>query len=85
MFYKAGKLVATQKWLIIQEKYVECVSMIALAKNFQIGLVLWMSIKHFKLMYIIIMSRTRFRLNLQSIVAWMSRNVLLEAGVISEV
>ena len=32
-----------------------------------------------------IMSRTRFRVNLHSTVAWMSRNSLLEAGVKSEV
>ena len=31
------------------------------------------------------MSRSRFRVNLRSIVAWMSRNFLLEAGAISEV
>ena len=32
-----------------------------------------------------VMSRTRFRVNPPSIVAWMSRNSLLEAGVKSEV
>ena len=34
---------------------------------------------------VIIMSRTRFSVNLQSIVAWMSRNSLLETGMISDV
>ena len=31
-------------------------------------------------LYVLIMSRTRFRVNPHSIVAWMSRNSLLEAG-----
>ena len=34
---------------------------------------------------VIIISRTRLRVNLHSIVAWMSRNSLLETGTISEV
>ena len=36
-------------------------------------------------MYVLIMSRTRFRVNPHSIFGWMSRNSLLETGVISEV
>ena len=36
-------------------------------------------------LYVIIMSRTRFRVNLHSIVAWMSRNSSLETSAISEV
>ena len=36
-------------------------------------------------LYVLIMSRTRFRVNLHSLVAWMSRNFLLERGTISEV
>ena len=36
-------------------------------------------------LYLHIMSRTHFRVNLHSIFAWMSRNSLLETGVISEV
>ena len=36
-------------------------------------------------LYVLIMSRTRFRVNPHSIVAWMSRNFLLEAGTKSEV
>ena len=36
-------------------------------------------------LYILIMSRTHFRVNLHSIVAWMSRNSLVEAGTKSEV
>ena len=39
--------------------------------------------RFFKL-YVLVMSRTRFRVNPHSIVAWMSRNSLLEAGVKSE-
>ena len=35
--------------------------------------------------YVIIMSRTHFRVNLHSIFAWMSRNSLLETSAISEV
>ena len=35
------------------------------------------------LLYVLIMSRTHFRLNLHSIVAWMLRNSFLKAGVIS--
>ena len=35
-------------------------------------------------LYVFIMSRTRFRVNPHSIVAWMSRNSLLEAGAKSE-
>ena len=31
-------------------------------------------------LYVLIMSRTHFRVNPHSIVAWMSRNSLLEAG-----
>ena len=38
-----------------------------------------------KWLYIIIMSRTRFRVNLYSIVAWMSRNSLLKTDAKSEV
>ena len=36
-------------------------------------------------LYVIIMSRTRFRMNLHSNVAWNSRNSLLETGVKSQV
>ena len=36
-------------------------------------------------LYVLIMSRTRFKVNPPSIVAWMSRNSLLEIGAISEV
>ena len=36
-------------------------------------------------LYVLIMSRTRFRVNPHSVVAWMSRNSLLEAGAKSEV
>ena len=36
-------------------------------------------------LYVLIMSHTRFRVNPPSIVAWMSRNSLLEAGTKSEV
>ena len=36
-------------------------------------------------LYVIIMSRARFRVNLHSIVAWVSRNSLFEAGPISDV
>ena len=36
-------------------------------------------------LYVIIMSRTRFRVNLHHIVAWMPRNLLLETGAIFEV
>ena len=36
-------------------------------------------------LYVLIMSRTRFRVNPYSIVAWISRNSLLEAGAISKV
>ena len=36
-------------------------------------------------LYVLFMSRTRFRVNPYSIVAWMSRNSLLEAGAISKV
>ena len=35
-------------------------------------------------LYLLIMSRTRFRVNPHSIVAWMSRNSLLKAGAKSE-
>ena len=35
--------------------------------------------------YVIIMLHTRFRVNLHSIFAWISRNALLKIGVISEV
>ena len=34
---------------------------------------------------VLIMSHTHFRVNLHSVVAWLSRNSLLETGVISEV
>ena len=40
---------------------------------------------HFKLLYVLIMPLTRFRVNPHCIVAWMSRKSLLEAGVKSEV
>ena len=40
--------------------------------------------KDYKL-YVLIMSRTHFRVNPHSIVAWLSRNSLLETGAISEV
>ena len=36
-------------------------------------------------LYVLIMSRTYFRVNLQSIVAWMSRKTLLKSGAISEI
>ena len=36
-------------------------------------------------LYVLIMSRTRFRVNPHSIVAWMSRNSLLETAAKSEV
>ena len=36
-------------------------------------------------LHLLIMSRTRFRMNLHFIVAWMSRNSLLETSAISEV
>ena len=36
-------------------------------------------------LYVLMMSRTRFRVNPDSIVAWMSRNSLLEAGAKSEI
>ena len=36
-------------------------------------------------LHVIIMSRTRARVNLHTIIAWMFRNPLLEMGVISEV
>ena len=42
-------------------------------------------IKTPKLLHVIIMSRTRFRVNLYSIVVWMSRNSLFETGAISQV
>ena len=35
-------------------------------------------------LYVLIMSRTHFRVNPHSIVAWMSRNSLLEAGAKSK-
>ena len=35
-------------------------------------------------LYVLVMSRTRLRVNPHSIVAWMSRNYLLEAGMKSE-
>ena len=38
-----------------------------------------------KWLYVLIMSRTRFRVNPHSIVAWISRNSLLETGAKSEV
>ena len=36
-------------------------------------------------LYVLIMSRTRFKMNPQSIVTWMPRNSLLEADTKSEV
>ena len=39
----------------------------------------------FDWLYVVVMSRTRFRVNPHSIVVWMSRNSLLEAGAKSEV
>ena len=36
-------------------------------------------------LYIFIMSRTSFRVNLHAIVAWISRKSLLKTGTISEV
>ena len=39
----------------------------------------------FHWLYVLVMSRTRFRVNRHSIVPWMSRNSLLEAGAKSEV
>ena len=36
-------------------------------------------------LYVLIMLRTRFRVNPRSIFAWMSRNSLLETGTMSEV
>ena len=38
----------------------------------------------FSRLYVVIMSRTRIKVNPHSIVAWMSRNSLLETGAISE-
>ena len=35
-------------------------------------------------LYVVVMSRARFRVNPHSIVAWISRNSLLEAGAKSE-
>ena len=37
------------------------------------------------LLYVLIMSRTRFRVNLHFIVAWMARTSLLETGAMPEV
>ena len=42
-------------------------------------------IKQYSWLLVVIMSRTRLRVNLHSMVAWMSRNSLLEKGTISEV
>ena len=42
-------------------------------------------IKQKIILYALIMSRTRSRVNSHSIVAWMSRNSLLETGTKSEV
>ena len=36
-------------------------------------------------LYVLIMSRTHFKVNLHSIIAWMSRNSLLETGAKSQV
>ena len=41
-----------------------------------------LTIKTPERLYVLIMSRTRFRVNLHSIFAWMSRNSLLETGAI---
>ena len=46
------------------------------AEGIQHALVVWL--------YVLVMSRTRFRVNPHSIVVWMSRNSLLEAGAKSE-
>ena len=43
------------------------------------------SIYRFNWLYVLIMSHTRFRVNLHSIVTWMLRNSLLETGGISEI
>ena len=45
-------------------------------KNFYVEKVHWL--------YVLVMSRTRFRVNPHSIVAWMSRNSLFKAGAKSE-
>ena len=46
----------------------------------------WGIEKHlFQWLYVLVMSRTRIRVNPHSIVAWTSRNSLLEAGAKSEV
>ena len=49
----------------------------------------WLSCEYLSVrciwLYLLIMSRTRFRVNPHSIVAWMSRNSLLEAGAKSEI
>ena len=41
-------------------------------------------IRYFNSLYVLVMSRTSFRVNPHSIVAWMSWNFLLEAGVRSK-
>ena len=41
---------------------------------------LWVLSVRCTLLYVLVVSRTRFRVNSHSIVAWMSRNSLLEAG-----
>ena len=43
-----------------------------------------LSVKIAVQLYVLIMSRTRFRVNPYSIVAWKSRNFLLETGAICE-
>ena len=40
--------------------------------------------QHSILLYVLAMSSTRFKVNPHSIIAWMSRNFLLEAGAKSE-
>ena len=47
--------------------------------------VLWVLICMVLLTYVIIMSRIRFRANLNSIVTWMSRNALVKTGTLYEV
>ena len=47
-------------------------------------IVSWIQTHLFFCLYVLVMSRTRLRVNPHSIVAWMSRNSLFEAGVKSE-
>ena len=64
------------KWIVCWRKLIfEYAGVVSLLK---IGLSL------FYFLYVLIMSRTCFGVNSHSIVAWMSRNSLLEAGTKSE-